>query len=88
MLPLKPLPSEFSTLSSRQPASAVSHLRQGYLITDFASAHACRIVKGREPTPCALGSLASVNGDEEPTVEPLDTLELVAHGRQTPIERR
>jgi len=40
-----------------------------------------------ETTP-RRGSLAPANGDEGPTVEPLDTLELVAYGGQTPIERR
>ena len=40
-----------------------------------------------ETTP-GRGPLAPANGDEGLTVEPLGTLELVAHGRQTPIERR
>jgi DNA primase len=61
MPPLKPS-SEFSTLSACQSASAVSHLPQGYLITEFASANACRIVRDVQPTPCAVGHLAVRHG--------------------------
>jgi len=62
MPPLKPLPSEFCTLSLGQPANAVSHLPQGYLIPEFASAHACRTVRDVQPTLCAVGHLAIRHG--------------------------
>jgi hypothetical protein len=81
MPPLKPLPSEFSTLSLCQPASAVSHLPQGYLIPEFASAHARRTVRGVQLIPCVVGHLAIRHGKGRHRLRPIGRTSGAASGR-------